>query len=421
MNFGFGFTEVGVLVGICSMYNYGLNTGGPSAIIWGWIVSFLMSMVVSFSMAEICSAYPSAGSVYHWSGQLVPEEWTAFASYVCGWCNFVGNAAGDSSFAFAWATLLDAAVVASGGNASEMSTLVGISILVLLVWSLLNILRIDNLGWLTTLATVVHIGAMLCIVIGILSRAEVLRNGDFVFTDYNNYTGFTDKSYVGAISLLAALYSFSGYEASAHMAEETHDAAENAPLGIIYTCLMTGLVGLALSLTLLFSTSNIDLVLNYDDYFSDDYNSTSLTRISDGTGNAAFNVLLDAGGLMYGRAMCWLVVIVTFFAGMSSVSVTGRITYALARDEGFPGSKYIAYVHPRLKSPVGAILFVFLIDVFLQLLPLGSSVAFYSITGITVIGFQTSYAIPIFLKLVCRPSDFPKTAFNLGYISYPLA
>ena len=75
-----------------------------------------MSTVVAYSMAEICSAYPSAGSVYHWSAQLVPIQYAPFASYVCGWFNFVGNAAGDASFAFFFATFLNSAISVSGGT-----------------------------------------------------------------------------------------------------------------------------------------------------------------------------------------------------------------------------------------------------------------------------------------------------------------
>jgi amino acid transporter len=89
---------------------------GPATIFWGFIVVFAMSTVVSFSMAEICSAYPSAGSVYHWSAQLVPVKWAPLASYVCGWFNFVGNAAGDSSFAYFFAKFFNDAVVVSGGK-----------------------------------------------------------------------------------------------------------------------------------------------------------------------------------------------------------------------------------------------------------------------------------------------------------------
>lgn len=85
-------------------------------IFWGFIVVYVMSTIVAYSMAEICAAYPSAGSVYHWSAQLVPAKYAPLASYVCGWFNFVGNAAGDSSFAFFFAQYLNSAIRVAGGN-----------------------------------------------------------------------------------------------------------------------------------------------------------------------------------------------------------------------------------------------------------------------------------------------------------------
>ena len=75
-----------------------------------------MNTVVSYSMAEICSAYPSAGSVYHWSAQLVPAEYAPLSSYICGWFNFLGNAAGDASFAVFFAKFLNSAITVSGGT-----------------------------------------------------------------------------------------------------------------------------------------------------------------------------------------------------------------------------------------------------------------------------------------------------------------
>jgi len=70
---------------------------------WGWIIGSFFSILVGLSMAEICSSYPSAGSVYHWAGMLANEKWAPFSSYICGWFNFMGNAAGDASFAFGFA------------------------------------------------------------------------------------------------------------------------------------------------------------------------------------------------------------------------------------------------------------------------------------------------------------------------------
>ena len=84
--------------------------------VWGWIISSFFTIMIGLNMAEICSSYPSAGSVYHWAGMLAPPEWAPAASYLCGWFNFLGNAAGDSSYAYGFAQIVAAAdALASNG------------------------------------------------------------------------------------------------------------------------------------------------------------------------------------------------------------------------------------------------------------------------------------------------------------------
>ena len=197
------------------------------------------------------------------------------------------------------------------------------------------------------------------------------------------------------------------------MAEETGDASTSASKGIINTILATGISGIILILALLFSTQDLDGILN------DDENSTNPA-----TGNAAVNLFILATGDGMGTFLAFLVCLNLFFAGLSSVTVTGRITYALARDGAFPFSSVVAKVHPTNQSPINALIFVCILDSFLQLLPLdeaNGSIAFTSVIGLCVIGFQLSYAIPIFLKLIFNPSDFPKTAMDLGVLSKPFA
>eukprot|EP01038_Epipyxis_sp_PR26KG_P014579 gene14579-19579_t len=404
-NFAFGFTEVAVLASLSSLYGYGLATGGPAAIFWGFLITFILNMCVAYSMAEICAAYPSAGSVYHWSAQLVPKDIAPLASYICGWFNFLGNAAGDASFAVTFAQVLNAGVQLSYDTPFSDYATVGISIITIFVWSFLNMLRIDNVGWINSLAAICHSGGILIIIIVILAVPKSLNTGEFVFTSYYNDTGFSSQSYVIAIGLLTGLFAFSGFEASAHMAEETHDAATTAPKGIIYTVFATGIGGIFYVMCLLFSTTDISAALNGP------------------TKNAAANVFYLSCGRTWGQILTWIVVINLFFAGISSVAVTGRITFALARDNAFPYSSNIASVHKTLKSPINAIMMVCVVDAFIQLLPLipkNGSTAFTSIVGLCTIGFQVSYGIPILLKLLYPSRPFPVTPMALGIYSKPI-
>ena len=109
MAFSFCFTAVAVVSSISLMFNYGLITGGPVLMTWGWIIGSFFTILVGLSMAEICSSYPTAGSVYHWAGMLATDKTAGIASYICGWFNFIGNAAGDASFAYGFSMMTAAA------------------------------------------------------------------------------------------------------------------------------------------------------------------------------------------------------------------------------------------------------------------------------------------------------------------------
>jgi amino acid transporter len=66
MSFTIGFTEVSAIISITSILTYGLTTGGPLMMTWGWLITFVMTMIIGLNFAEICSVFPVAGSVYHW-------------------------------------------------------------------------------------------------------------------------------------------------------------------------------------------------------------------------------------------------------------------------------------------------------------------------------------------------------------------
>lgn len=356
-------------------------------------------------MAEICSAYPTAGSVYHWAGQLAPKEYAAFASYWTGITNWLGNSAGDASFAFAFAQVFSGSLSISSSINLSTDDEVGIAIGILLLWSCLNFFRIDSVGWIMDLGAFLQIATLVVILFTLLMLAPKLNSPDFVFFDYNNDTGINSVPYVASISLLYSLWSFSGYDASAHLAEETQGSRVNAPMGIIYTVAATAIGGFVYTLALLFAVQNIT------------------GAIDSSTGSAAVAIFVQATPLTCAIGLSWLVVANVFFAGLSSVAVTARITFALLRDKATPYWEVLSAVHPTFKSPVNAIIVVFVFDAFLLLLPLSSAgeTAFFSLVGVATVGFQVSYGLPIFLKFFYSNSNsFPETPMSLGAWSAPM-
>ena len=118
--------------------------------------------------------------------------------------------------------------------------------------------------------------------------------------------------------------------------------------------------------------------------------------------------------------MTAMLIVNIFFAGFSSMTVTSRIGFAMARDGAFPFSGVLYKINSKTKTPDRIILLVFVMDVLLCLLPLISTTAFEAITGISAIGYQISYAIPILLRLTVSKNTFIKSSFDLGSFSIPI-
>ena len=420
MNWAFGFTEVSVFASLVSSMGIALAAGGAPMMVWSWVVGATITTIVGFSMAEICSAYPSAGSVYHWAGNLSSERSAPGWSYVTGWLNFIGNSAGDASFASGWAALLNATLIAHDYDALNYKQLVGVSIGILFVWSILNFFRVDRIGWINNTAAVFQIVSIVGIAVWVLVATPHWQSASFVFVDgYYNGTGFDNSIIILVIGMLTTLFSFSGYEASAHMAEETHDSETSAPMGLIVTCIGTAVFGFVLIVPMLFAMPPLSIALYGQDGSFDGYDGD----IFPNTRVAAVHIFLYAAGRTGGRIMAIASVINLFFAGVSSVTVTSRITYALIRDKAFPFSDFLSGVSGKTKSPVKPIVFNFLVDAVILLLPLTSetngAIAFSAIVAMTVFGFQVSYGIPILLRITAARNDFRPAKFSLGRLCVP--
>lgn len=272
-NFAIGVTEVNVIASITIILGGSLGTGGPAMIVWGFLTVFFGMQIAAISLAEICAAYPSAGSVYHWAAQVVPEEWAPFWSYVTGIFNFIGNTAGDASFAFGFAELFNSALDASGIKPYQPGAeTVMVSLFVISLWSVLNFMRIDKVGWIQTFAAYFQLASLIVVCVSILVMQNPLNTGKNVFGGYYNNTGMADdikasnggnnRIMLGFLGLQCGLFAFVGFEAPAHLAEETTNSSENAPKGIIYTVTASGIAGLFYYICLLFACTDMNAVVN---------------------------------------------------------------------------------------------------------------------------------------------------------------
>lgn len=97
-NFSLSFSVISVLTGVTTLYNTGLNYGGPVSMQYGWFIASAFTMLVALSMAEICSSYPTTGGLYYWSAKLAGPRWAPFASWITGWYSILNHITNYSLF-----------------------------------------------------------------------------------------------------------------------------------------------------------------------------------------------------------------------------------------------------------------------------------------------------------------------------------
>ncbi|CDW80760.1 amino acid transporter [Stylonychia lemnae] len=352
MSFSITFTNVACISSIVMLIDFGMITGGPVVMLFGWILVSIFTMIVASSMAEICSTYPVTGSVYYWSGALANYKWSPIASYLCGWFNFLGNLANNASFSFGLAKFLSGifALSIESKDAFSVHTQIFIAIVLLILWSLKNYMKIEHQGWFNNTSAVYQFVSTIFVVIVIFLVSPKFSSNKFVFTKFNNQTGFDNTYYVSMLGLLMAMFGFSGYEGGATLAEETTDASVSAPKGIIYSCLLSAITGLIFIMAILYGCGeNIDSIINGN---SDH-------------GAVNFFYIVFSGDQSWVVFMILILMMNLFLVGFSTTTISSRVGYAMARDGAFPYSKFLSQVNPQTQTPDRMIFLSYSFQIFL--------------------------------------------------------
>ncbi len=238
-NFAVSFTIISILSGCLTLYGYGMNTGGPVVIIWGWPFVGIMTLFVGLSMAEVCSSFPTAGGLYYWSAKLAPRNPAAW-SWFTGWFNFLGQVAVTAGIDFGAAFFLNALIDVQWGFSTTVPwhTIV-LFAGILVLHALLNSFGVRVIALLNNISVWWHVIGVLVIVAVLVFTPAKHQSAGFVFGHFVNNTGWGSGLYVVLLGLLLAQYTFTGYDASAHMTEETRDAATAGPRGIVMSIIVS--------------------------------------------------------------------------------------------------------------------------------------------------------------------------------------
>jgi amino acid transporter len=389
-NFAISFTIISILAGTFTTYGQAWNNGGPVAISWGWPLISIAILIIAWSMSELVSKYPTAGGIYYWATALGGKR----AGWFTGWFNLIGLVGVVASVDYACATFLNASLGLYGVNILGMDfgdsehilreTFILFAI-ILFLHALINIFQTHLLALLNNVSVWVHVVGV-AVIIGILVFVpDTHQSVDFVFTERINNSGFSSGMYwfyVLPLGFLLTQYTITGFDASAHISEETKGAAIGAARGVWQSVFYSALIGWFVLLAITFA-------------------ATDVGAINDGAGSslAVFSSSLSPA------AEKAVVLISTFgqlFCGMACVTSASRMTFAFSRDNGLPFSRALRRVNEK-GVPVYAVIFVCIAALVVTLPALEGDenafpYAFFAVVSITVIGLYIAYVIPIYLR-----------------------
>lgn len=391
-NFAISFTIISILAGCLTSYYIAFNNGGPVAITWGWLLVGVFCVLVAMAMGEIASAMPTAGALYYWASKLGSPAWGWFT----GWFNLVGQIAVTAAIDYGAALFTTALLDLWFGIGTDTGTVFVVYTAIILLHLTLNLLNVNVLALLNTVSAWWHMVGVV-VVVGVLAVVpENHQSASFVFGETINNSGFSDGAYwfVFGIGLLMAQYTITGFDASAHMSEETRAASRSAAVGMVMSVVVSVVFGFVLLVAVTFAVPDVQGTL-------------------DAVGNAVVYIWTESLGETWAEFLLFIAVVAQLFCGTASVTSASRMMFAFSRDGAVPGSGVWRKVS-RNRVPVNAVIAICVLSWALMLPTLYNGVIGYLVgTSIAVIGLYIAFALPIILRI--RAGDaFEGGAWSLG-------
>ncbi|KAK8985077.1 hypothetical protein V6N11_076769 [Hibiscus sabdariffa] len=408
------FSTMTLFTGITPLYGSSLQYAGPASLVWGWVVVSFFTCFVGVAMAEICSSFPTTGSLYFWAAHLAGPKWGPFSSWCCAWLETIGLIAGIGSQTLQSIILLSTGTNKDGGYFAPKWLFLCMYVCLTLIWAVLNTFALEVIAFIDIISIWWQVIGGLIIVIMLPLVALTTKPASYVFTSFElgtDSTGVSSKPYAVILSFLVSQYSMYGYDAAAHLTEETKDADRNGPIAILSSIGIISVFGWAYILALTFSIQDYS-------YLYDPSNETAGAFVP-------AQILYDAFHGRYNSSIGAIVLLCIiwgsfFFGGLSITTSAARVVYALSRDKGIPFSSIWRQVHPKRKVPSNAVWLCAAICILMGLPILRVNVVFTAITSICTIGWVGGYAVPIFARMVMPEKNFKPGPFYLGSTSRPV-
>ena len=393
-NFAISFTIISILAGCLTSYSIAYGQGGPVAITWGWLLVGIFCVFVAMAMGEIASVYPTAGGLYFWASKLGSPAWGWFT----GWFNLVGQIAVTASIGYGLA-IFSTALLNYWFDYPNTKEYVYLSYAVVLTVALvINLLKVSFTAMLNTISAYWHMIGVGVVVVVLVIVPDTHRSFSSVFTDTLNATGWGNGTtsgfiffYVFLTGLLMSQYTITGFDASAHVAEETRNASRAAAVGMWTSVVVSVVFGFILLVAV---TRAIPAEPQLDLYIIP----------------ASW---VGAMGQSWGTFLLFICCVAQMFCLTASVTSASRMLFAFSRDRAVPGHQLWRRVG-RNRIPHFAVIAICVLAAALMLPTLYNFfIGYYVGTGIAVIGLYIAFILPVILRYRMK-DEFTPGAWTLG-------
>jgi amino acid transporter len=408
-NFAISFTIISILAGCLTSFSVGFEHGGPSSIIWGWLLVGLMATIISLAMAEIASAYPTAGGLYYWASKLGSPGW----GWATGWFNLIGQVAVTAAIGYGLATFGAVFLEFKFSYYAQMDDLFGASAnasiyllyaFFMLCACIINLFKIKITAGLNTISAYWHMVGVAFIVVVLIFVPDKHQSLSYVFTETVNNSGFGGGTtswssptfwFVWGLGLLLAQYTITGFDASAHTAEETNKASRMAATGMWTSVVASVFFGWILLLAVTFAIPDTQGAL-------------------DNIGAVVPWIWEASMSRTWAEILLFICVVAQFFCLTASVTSASRMMFAFSRDGAVPGHQLWRKV-AKNRVPHWSVIGIGFFSAILMIPAVWNYLVGYFVgTAIAVIGLYIAFVIPVYLRLRKGDAWQEPRAWTLG-------
>ncbi|KAF2270544.1 amino acid permease [Lojkania enalia] len=403
------FAVLGLLPSFASTLYYGMGYAGTAGMTWGWLVAMVGIQCVAMSMAELCSSMPTSGGLYYASAVLAPPGWGPFAAWITGWSNWIGQvtAAPSVNYGVAGMILASASIQNPDYVPTNYQTFL-LTAFIMLIHGVMSSFPTKWLAQINSVGSTFNFVVLVIVLILIPAATDRESRGLSRFTSSSEVWG---TIYEGTVfppgisvlmSFIGVIWTMSGYDSPFHLAEECSNANIASPRAIVLTSGVGGLFGWFLQLVVAYTVVDITEALESD------------------VGQPFAAYLMQCMPQKIVMAILSLTIIAGFFMGQGCMIAASRVTFAYARDDCFPLSKFWKKVNHTTQTPVNAVWFNCVIGIICNLLIFGGEIAIGALFSIGAIAAFIAFTTPIFIRVFFVGNRFRPGPWNLGKFSIPI-